>query len=114
MIIIAEHREKNAMSNSIQPNCLECGHAKIAHPKALGYCTICYTLEMAGLGSGRVCRQIYVSIFSQDELEQLTHVPKDSFGQWALCAVCECYWMEHSGALCPSGNSTFKPTVGYS
>lgn len=100
--------------NLTQPNCPECGHAKIAHPKALGFCTACQYLAMAGVGPGTMCRQVFVSIFNQDELERLTHVPKDSFDQWTLCAVCECHWMEHCGALCPSGNTTFKPVVGYS
>jgi hypothetical protein len=94
--------------------CSDCGHAKIQHVKALGFCVNCHTLLMAGLWSGRVCRRVFASIFSQDELEKLTHVAKDQFGQWDVCAVCEAYWMEHNGALCPSGNSTFKPLVGNS
>jgi len=101
-------------SNLLQPNCEDCGHAKLAHPKALGFCATCHHLTMAGVGNDRICRRIYVSIFGQDEIEKLTRVPRDAFDQWALCAACESYWMEHTGALCPSGNSTFKPVVGYS
>ncbi len=102
------------MNNFLEPDCPDCGHAKLAHVKALGFCTSCYYMDAAGVGTGRLCRRVYVPLYSQDEIEKLTRVPRDSFGQWDVCAVCEAYWMEHTGALCPSGNSTFKPVVGYS
>lgn len=96
-----------------EPACPDCGHAKIQHPKPLGFCISCHAMEMNGLLAGPVCRRWFASIFSQAEIEQLAKVPRDSFGQWDVCAVCECYWMEHMGALCPSGNTTFKPLVGH-
>jgi hypothetical protein len=98
--------------NLSDTSCSDCGHYKTAHPKALGFCTVCHHLAAVGMAAGPLCRRVYVSIFSQGELEQLTHVARDSFDQWAVCAVCACYWMEHTGALCPSGNSTFKPLIG--
>ena len=95
-----------------EPNCPDCGHAKFHHPKALGFCAACQMIDMAGHLTGPRCNRVFVSIFSQDEIEKLARVPRDSFDQWAKCAICESYWMEHMGALCPSGSSTFNPLVG--
>jgi hypothetical protein len=102
------------MNNLTAPNCPDCGHAKFQHPVALGFCMVCQALDMRGLLTGKRCNRVFASIFSQGEIEQYARVSRDSFDQWAVCAVCEAYWMEHMGALCPSGNSTFKPLVGNS
>jgi hypothetical protein len=99
-------------------DCPDCGHTKIQHPLALGFCAVCHQLESLWLMgaevsfSGKVCRRGFAGLFSQGEIEKLARVPRNSFKQWDVCAVCEAYWCEHMGALCPSGMSTFKPMVG--
>lgn len=56
---------------------------------------------------GNECRHVFDFKLTPAEREQAMKADKMAFEQDDLCAQCGLEWMQHSGYLCPSGDSTF-------
>ena len=100
--------------------CDACGHFKAQHthfgcqtcrkllalakrePSAAPYVTVPY-----------ICKQQFRFKLSLNDREQAAKFDnKTQYENRALCAVCFYEWMEHTGYLCPTGDSTFVPAIG--
>ncbi len=64
-----------------------------------------------GTKSGKICTVRFEFKLTEAEREQAEKADKGSFERWTMCGVCYYTWEQHSGFLCPSGDSTFVPLL---
>lgn len=88
--------------------CKECAHPPIQHviDGKTSVCLVCILLAREN-PSLRVCVQRMNFKLSQHEREQAAKADRESYPAEATCANCFYNWAQHTGYLCPTGDSTF-------
>jgi hypothetical protein len=100
--------------------CPQCGDAPIQHiGDGYGGHTCLTCIARANLrkqgnilpGYSGICTMGFGFKLSLREREQASRASKDAYPMHTVCIECGMEWCQHTGYLCPSGDSTFIPLL---